>query len=238
MARKPWISSLTDPRGVCMGGEPAMRGAQCRQAPHINVAVEQVHFRPATLAEAIDGLDGAQVAQLGVGGHRLPCYGERSTGGSAGTERRGTWLGNCPRGSRARKRTPEAKLRRLAPTHQSGTRELDGTETLVVGTCRVGNSGGLDLVAKARIVGGIVSRDASIGEGETEQAGCFLFADFSCDAKRLAGQAVVIGCSLLCPSEDLTDVISRGYVIGHECRKVLNIDMQADTDNTIGRRGE
>ena len=63
----------------------------------------------APFAEAIAGLDGVQIAQVGVGGHRLQCYGERSTGGSAGTARGGTWLGNCPRGSRARERTPEPR---------------------------------------------------------------------------------------------------------------------------------
>ena len=79
----------------------------------------------------------------------------------------------------------------------------------------IGNRAGLDLVADAGVVGGIIAWDAGICEGETEKSGRLVFADFSGDAKWFAGQSIVVNRSALRAGENFADVVCGGHVIGH-----------------------
>ena len=80
LLRLPGVAEGAVEEGVGEGVDPRLDVLDARDE-----ARDELDWREAPFAESIAGLDGVQVAQLGVGVHGRQCYGEVSTEGGAGT---------------------------------------------------------------------------------------------------------------------------------------------------------
>lgn len=105
--------------------------------------------------------------------------------------------------------------RRVHQHQQDGIPLLVGLDGSDAGALGVGDGAGLDLVAEAGRVGGVVARDAGGEERQTEKARGFVLPDLPGDAERLAGQPIVVNRGLLRAGEDFADVVWRAHAACH-----------------------